>query len=227
MNTESDARHPCPHRLGTLLPWYVNGTLGPEDTRTFRRHLDECAACRVEADAHLAIRSEMTASADTLPDPLVSLEPLMSRISSYERGGSRGWRWGWPKIPTSPRVLAGALVVQAVAILVLATALVVLLARPQPAADYYTLGSPPAELPRDELLVRLVLEESLGAAEFRALLEESGARVIAGPDESGGYLVGVGMQDPGGEAAALDHVRQLATRSGVTRATLLEPVRAQ
>jgi hypothetical protein len=225
MSTQSEARHPCRDRLGAMLPWYVNGTLGPEDARMFRRHLDECAACRVEADSHLAMRSQMAASADTLPDPLVSLEPLMSRISSIERGGFRGW-WQ-PKVPAGARGLAGVLVVQAVAILVLATALVVLLARPQPAADYYTLGSTSAELSRDELLVRLVLEESVGAMEFHSLLKAAGARVIAGPDETGAYLVGVGLRDPGNEAAALELVQQLAARSGVIGAKILDPADVQ
>jgi anti-sigma factor RsiW len=224
MNTESKTRHPCRHHLGTMLPWYVNGTLGPQETRAFRRHLEECAACRVEADAHIAMRSEMAASAERMPDPLVSLERLMSRISSVEHGSFRGWRR--PKVPAGARVLAGVLVVQAVVILVLAVALVVLLARPQPAADYYTLGSPAAGQQQNEMLVHLVLEESLGAAEFHAILEESAARVIAGPDDSGGYLVGVAVGDAGGEAAARDLVQQLATRPGIARATLINPVPA-
>jgi hypothetical protein len=221
MNGESSLRPRCVSELGAMLPWYVNGTLAPEEQRAFRLHLDECSTCRAEMTAHRAMREEMAASPDALPDPLVSLGPLMKRIASHGQEGPRGWRWRWPQLPGT-RVLAGALAVQAVAILALAVAVVVLLARPQPAAEYYTLGTPSAEQPRDELLVRLMLEESLDAAGFRALLEETGARLIAGPDESGGYLVGVGVHAADGEAEALDLVRRLASRTGVVTAVPLK-----
>lgn len=226
MNSESHRRQPCRHELGAMLPWYVNGTLTREDARAFHRHLEECSTCRHEAAAHRDMRDQMAANADALSDPLVSLEPLMNRIASHRKQGTRGLRWRWPQVPGS-RVLAGALVAQAVAILVLAVALVVLLARPQPAAEYYTLGSPAAEQSRDELLVRLVAEPTLGAAEFRALLEESGARLIAGPDEAGGYLVSIEVRAAGGEAEANDRVERLARRTGVVTAVPLERVDAR
>jgi anti-sigma factor RsiW len=60
--TSASARVSRAEHCSDLLPAYVNGTLGPVERRLVWGHVHECAACRVQLDAWLAI-SEATKAA--------------------------------------------------------------------------------------------------------------------------------------------------------------------
>jgi anti-sigma factor RsiW len=46
-------------RTHALLPWYANGTLGPEEEADFKRHLETCAPCREELEEFEVLRGEI------------------------------------------------------------------------------------------------------------------------------------------------------------------------
>jgi anti-sigma factor RsiW len=69
-----------------LLPWYVNGTLGTEETRTVEHHLSQCAACRRELETLRQVQAAVMESPGEPPSPSrARLEQVLSRIDCERR----------------------------------------------------------------------------------------------------------------------------------------------
>ena len=41
---------PCRHIASALLPWYLNGALGPDQHAVVREHVEGCDHCAIELD---------------------------------------------------------------------------------------------------------------------------------------------------------------------------------
>lgn len=65
-----------------LLPWYVNGTLAPEEAEAFRQHLEGCEACRDE----LRFLQRAAAELERHGDALLEGHPDSERIVAAARG---------------------------------------------------------------------------------------------------------------------------------------------
>ena len=175
-------------QLEAMLPWYVNDSLEPGERAAFRAHLQRCPSCQQEVGVQALIRDRMRRGQRVHPAPMASLDGLMKRIASYETSSVRRWqRWLAGRLEGRP--LERALIAQAATILLLAVVVAWLAIRPEPPAEYRTLGaSPQWQLPGREY-IHLVLRESATAVEVRALLQDVGGRIVHGPSASGAYVV--------------------------------------
>jgi len=180
--------------LTTLIPWYVNGTLGEEDRRRLDSHLAECLQCRqdlaLERQVHGNIAQQ--AAIEYLPAP--SLKKLLSRIDGIEaapssaplpralRSGDR--RRSWSRSWSWQGLTAASVAVTAIAVSVLAVDHF-LQHRNSLAPDFRTVTSN-APRPRDEV-VRAVFAANITLVDLQALLDEAQLRIVAGPTEAGVY----------------------------------------
>ena len=67
-----------PQHNHDALPWYVNGTLGAEESTGFERHLMDCADCRKELEFLEQLRAELAAHGDEFLSDHPSPEKLLS-----------------------------------------------------------------------------------------------------------------------------------------------------
>lgn len=113
-----------------LLPWYVNGTLPPNERDAVAAHLAECQDCHAELRTLQAVGDAVKESNERLPFPADDgFDALLSRIGRAEEApsprrkpGARPGSW-WASLPAFAR---WALAAQAVAVVALACASVVL-----------------------------------------------------------------------------------------------------
>jgi anti-sigma factor RsiW len=182
---EDQVRH---EQLEAMLPWYVNDSLEPGERAAFRAHLQDCPSCQHEVGVQVMIRDRMRRERRVLPAPMASLDGMMKRIEAYETSRSRRWQL-WLAKRIKGRALERALIAQAAAILLLAFVVAWLAIRPEPPAEYRTLGaSPQWQLP-GRAYIQLVPRESATVAEVRMLLQNAGGRIVHGPSASGAYIV--------------------------------------
>ena len=165
-----------------LLPWYLNGTLEAEERTRVETHLAACLVCRRELEAQRALQGALS----TLPpDPEVvqALARMHQRMDAAARGPwhrlmQRFWHG-------APPLLRGALVLQLVAVLGLAAALVV-----RTPAEYHTLSSAvPATQARTGIAVTFT--DGLGEKDVRILLTGLALRIVDGPTAEGAYTLAV------------------------------------
>jgi anti-sigma factor RsiW len=172
-----------------LLPWYVSGAIEPADRAKVEVHLAHCADCRAE----LAVERSLHGQVSRLPldaalgfaelrrqlklPPFASPHRRPMAIDALHRALPRAGQKNW------------AIAAQAAAVLlVVAIAVPSLQQREQPPAPYRTLGSVP-EHAAGNLVVMFRAETS--EAQLRAVLLQSGARVVDGPTVTGAYMLDV------------------------------------
>ena len=176
------------HRIAdSLLPWFVNGTLGDDERASVDRHLRECARCRREVEALRQLQAfcrSAPASIDATPGP----RNLKHRASAASGRGSIGpWLQRflehWRRTPRWTRwVIAGEL-----AVAVALTAFVGGLDR-ESSAPYRTLGASPTS-PSGTIAV--VFMPDIAEAEMRRILQAAGARIVDGPTSTDAYVLQV------------------------------------
>lgn len=164
--------------VDALLPWYVNGTLTPEELDFVQKHLDGCGQCKQEAE-WLRELQEACVTAESAPGGSAALSNLRRQLEARRprrpdraltRGGS--WtRWG----------LAACLVVLA--------AFSVSVMRDSIVAPYRTLASPSSVAVKGSLIV--VFDPATTEAELRRILRETGARLVDGPTQQNAYVLDV------------------------------------
>lgn len=168
-----------------LLPWLVNGSLAPEERGWLDAHVAGCAHCRGERalleDLHAVVLAgeESDAGVDAgwrrVRACVQPRAPSPSRWQAWQRQWAHAPRWiGWT------------LATQAVLLVALGGLLLVPRLRPAAPAPYRTLGAAPSA---GNLLV--MFDPQLREAQWRGLLQASGARVIDGPNASGAYVLAV------------------------------------
>ena len=201
-------------RAFELLPWLVNGTLGGAERDAVEAHARTCIACRRELKQqqrlHGALRAASSAdvSAEAGFDRLErDLEPSV--------GKQRYWRRSYAS--AAPFAVSAAAGIAVLAILLWFT--------PLPGIDqdgaYTTLATSPAgAAPR----LDVVFAEDTTAAEIRALLDDIGGEIVAGPSELGRYSVRVAGNhaDPARLGELLERL-EADTRVRFAGRSLLEP----
>jgi anti-sigma factor RsiW len=163
-----------------LLPWYVNGTLKPEDRDSVEAHLLECANCRQDLETEQALARRLKAVADTSPHvwaaPSAQVQqsrPVKDRSavgSIFRRRIPVGW----------------ALAAQAASFAILIPALALLLARPQPL--YRTLGSATGTSSGDAIAI---FKPTTSTQSLSTLLAQNAARIVDGPTSAGAYVLAI------------------------------------
>ncbi|HYD24030.1 MAG TPA: zf-HC2 domain-containing protein [Croceibacterium sp.] len=185
-----------------LLPWRVNDTLEPGEATWFEAHLAQCAECRADLAANLALRERYA----QLP---VEMEAVRSPLVDQLADGPSVVSW---KLLRRRVTLGWALAAQAAVAAAAAVALFV--AMPSaPERDYNLLGSEAAEEAGNAIVL---FAPETTERELRAALNAVRARVVDGPTASGAYVVRVSDN----RAAALDRLR------AVPQVVLAEPIDA-
>jgi hypothetical protein len=207
------------HRqVGELLPWYVNGTLGPREREKVEDHLAGCPACQAEERACRRMATAALADVEASPSPHpAQLGRLLDRIEVEER--ARGGRLAAlrAQFGAAPRPLRMALLAQAAVIVLLAGLGAWKMRTPAApgaagsagsesvAATYRTLSDPAAEPPRAAggARLRLMFSPTATEREIRALLLGVHGEIIAGPSPVGAYTVEVPARgEPAGAVLA-------------------------
>lgn len=204
-------------RIQAMLPWYVNDTLDARERTDVDAHLRHCEACRQEATLQARVRDQVRRGAQLHPAPTASLDALMARIERREAAPLRRWRRrfrGW----FESGALERAVIAQAATILVLVGVVTWLVTRPEPPAEYRTLGLPPAVRAEGGPYLRLMLRDSLTAAQVQALLQQVDGKVVDGPSAQGVYLVELGAGEPGQGRTPAERADWLSAQPGVVLA---------
>ena len=159
-------------RFELLLPWYVCGHLGVEETEELRGHLRTCSICAREYQRLLRLRE---AFADlrtaTPPPPPAVLDRVWSKLLRHER--EQAARSGW----LARVALASAALLSAAAVGIVLRS-----------APYHTLGASPHS---EVGIVQVVFDPHATEEQIRSLLQEVGATITAGPRPSGLYEIRV------------------------------------
>jgi len=206
-----------------LLPWFVNGTLEGDEAARVAAHVGACSRCLLDADEQARLRS---AGAEVAPlgevdrgwarlrarieaDAAELAEgPLMPTAARGTAAPAPRWLPGAEPAVMPPirgrapqrwwrAALPLAVSLQAVVILVLATALVTLLPRSEP---YRAMGVAPDAAEPNALVV---FSGDATNAQIAAALHAVDAHIVGGPTVTGAYLLRIGAAAP----AALDHLR--------------------
>jgi len=159
-----------------LLPWYARGQLDGEETARVQRHLLHCPACRGELAAEQPMQTLLSVAG--APAQGGDVEAGLARLHARMRQEAPG--------RAAPRWTAWALGVQGVAVVLL---LCLLLVTRQDAADYQgqaAAGSAPVVA--DALVI---FKPGTSEQALRELLQAEGAGIVAGPTETGAWLLRV------------------------------------
>jgi hypothetical protein len=177
-----------------LLPWYVNGTLSPEEVTQVDAHLAQCPACRGEqarcAETHSTVKSEhaqdWTPSHEHFATVLANIDDfeLRRQAAPGSRAGVRHW-FSW--LTDLPRQARWAFAVQGAAVVVLGSTLLVQALLPS--QPFQTLTSPgdPSAVHGPQLHV--VFSEDITEKELRELLNRIHGSIVRGPSSVGAYTV--------------------------------------
>lgn len=175
--SDSTEQHPL-----ELLPWLVNGTLSGAERDRVERHVAGCHRCRAEVQVLEAMRRGVKAGPSAGAGDLGWQR--LRRSLRRERPATPRW--------VLPAAVAASLVIVAQSVL--------LLQGPGEPAHYEPLSGPVSSGP--VLQVRFVPQAR--EADLRALLRDSGLRIIDGPSAAGVYRLAVeSPRDPVQAADAL------------------------
>lgn len=161
----------------SLLPWYVRGKLSGSDLQAVESHLLHCAECRRELEAEQPLQQWLRvagAPAPSGPSADASLARLRHRLIR-------------PPAPArAPRWMPWALGLQGAALALLLGVMVVQPQNEVPA--YQGLASGPAAPAADAIFM---VKPGVTELAMRELLQANKARIVAGPTETGAYLLQV------------------------------------
>jgi anti-sigma factor RsiW len=173
-----------PHdEVQQLLPWFVNGTLDPEEIERVERHLAECGECRGELAAERQLAREIA----SLPvDVESSWEGMQQRLEAEPgvraQSATGVWRrrvpLGWAV--ASPFAAAAAVALVFVNLTPAAR---------QPVDQQYRALGTTGTVQSANLIVQF--EPNTRVRDVQAALAAADARLVDGPTETGGYLLRV------------------------------------
>lgn len=184
----------------TLLPWYVNGTLDPDEVAAVEAHLAECPECRSDLEAERALGHEVASLSLDVDHGWAALrdrlepQPAARGFSPLRQSGAflrRPVPMGW------------AITAQA-ACLALAVIGVVSFApriRGDSDAHYRALSS---AAPATVGNVVVMFKPNASEQALRQALRQAGARLVDGPTTADAYVLHV---EPARRADALSRLR--------------------
>lgn len=181
-----------------LLPWYVNGTLAPEERQRIETHLSSCDACRQEAARLEQISAALLAD---VPEPRVDLYPrTLKRLESARAVGPLERIRNL--VAPIPRYAQVALVAQLAVVAILVVSLV-------SQGPLVTLSDGPTG-PAARLQVAFQDQTTLD--QVPEILTPLKARIVDGPSATGLYLVEVPL-GPSGTVSSPEEALRLIKRS--------------
>lgn len=173
--------------VDALLPWYVNGTLSPEERDYVHQHVGECAQCRQEIEWLRELHSACAAAQST-PAGSLALRNLRRRLD--EPPPERGvWSRLRRALENSTR---GARWATAALVIVLVASVSWALRDGESPALYRTLSASDV-MPRNGSLI-VVFDPATTEAELRRILREADARLVDGPTRANAYVLDVPIE---------------------------------
>ena len=205
-----------PHsQIWELIPWVANGTATPAQQQRVEEHLRDCGDCRDEYAQQCRFLAGMQLDDIAPPAAEPALRRLMQRIDAAEPMAA-------PAAPVSARLasrsvpwLAAAVVVQAIGLALLGSALVQ--RQPPTRADYVTLSQ--AAAAPDGAAVRLVAAPEMDLASLRRVLGETGLHIVQSNADNS--IFGLAAVKPATAAEIAEAIARLRREPGVL---LAEPV---
>lgn len=190
-----------------LLPWYINGTLEPDEKALVDAHLTECADCRAE------LASEQVLARDVAALP-IDVEHAWTALSDRIDAAGPPRRLAEPVPFLRRKVAMGwALCGPFAAAAAVAFAVAILPGAPSPAGPTYrALGSAPTAAPGNALVM---FKPDARDGDLRAALTNAGARIVDGPTASGAYVVRIAPER---------RVQALAGLRAIPQVSLAEPI---
>jgi len=175
--------HGSPHdEVQELLPWFVNGTLAPDEYDRVEAHLAECGECRADLESERKLAAQVT----SLPlDADSGWEAMERRLSAEAAPKFRGAPSLWRKRVPLGWALASPFAAAAAVALVFVS-----VAPPQPVEQqqYRALGS--AGVAQTANLV-VQFEPTTDVGEMQTALQAVNARLVDGPTDAVAYLIRV------------------------------------
>jgi Putative zinc-finger len=199
-NDNTDTAHAD---LERLIPWYVNGTLTPEETAAVAQHLVACELCRQEELRCQALVGQIPAPVEIWqPSPahfagilaeVDKLEATSMKPAAMKAKASSGLLeriTGW--FAQTPNPLRWALALETFAVAVLAL-VIVLPQSPNVGSGnvYETLSNSEAPAQLRASPIRLVFADDMTTQELSILLKQAKAQIQSGPSVVGSYMVEV------------------------------------
>jgi hypothetical protein len=178
MTIETNPGKDCT-RAWEIMPWVLQATAPQEQGEWLMHHLAQCEACSTEFARQSRLRSALSLPGNIHVDVDAGFRRLLERIDAPEpitlparlRSANR-----WT------RVLAAAVLVQAIGIGVLGARLWV-----DEAPQYQTLSQPAVSEPAGA--IRVAPTASMTLANWNQLLRDFDLRVVDGPNAVGAYTV--------------------------------------
>jgi hypothetical protein len=216
-----------PDELESLLPWYLNGTLEADEARAVEAYLARSPEAREELDELRVLQRAVAEVGEEEPvfRP-TGIHEALRQIDLHERERARaaeaslGARMrrvaerllpGLGETPFAPRL---ALAVQLALILALGG---VVLTQLDGETGYGTLSGGAAGVgPQGGALLSVAFQPGATEAELRALLDEVGAAIVAGPSAQQLYTVELGVA-PESAMEVERRMKQLESRADVVR----------
>lgn len=220
----------CAHEAATLLPWFVNGTLIPEERQAVEDHLAVCAACPDEFVALLQVQSALRRELADAPEPSAALwekverqiaeaPAVTDRLAPRTGGRQNRSTWSWLGDLLGPALRPGWALAALLLIMVQAALIVGLLVKGplQTSPEYHTLTGPStSEQPTGpRVRLRVAFVEQASEQAIRTLLSEVKATIVDGPSAAGYYLIDASLD--GDLKTPLDAMQALRGRSRVIR----------
>lgn len=162
------------------MPYALQGNLTLQQGEWLGNHLARCESCREEFAQQQRLQRAMSLPADMPIDVEADLERLLSRI---DNPGTQKVRDPLRQGSWLGRALIAAVLLQAVGLGVMGAKLWFTDSAPA----YSTLSQAAAPVPPGS--IRVVPDPSMKMADWDALLRALGLRVVAGPNDVGGYTV--------------------------------------
>jgi hypothetical protein len=220
----------CDHEAATLLPWYVNGTLAPEERRGVENHLATCALCQDDLVALVKLQAGLRRELVDAPDASAALwQKVSDRITEpagstdrARRGAARARRgavWAWVGDLLRPVLRPGWALAALLLIAVEAALIAGLLARATSPSgrEYGTLTGPPTSGQPfgHRVRLRVAFVEQAREQAIRDALGELHATIVDGPSAAGFYVIDVPLD--GGLKTPPEALRALRGRPDVVR----------
>ncbi len=183
-----------PHEGATLLPFYINGTLTPEERERVEAHVASCAACDRELRFLQRLQPAVAEAVESRPGPSPTFSAQMAaritartaELSPARRDG--GTRWFHLIPPRLAPALAVALIIlQFGALAVLGTILYRTFKEPG-----FTTASGPAAVTSpggQGVRLRVAFRETASERDIRAILLGVDGHIVEGPTAAGFYVI--------------------------------------
>jgi hypothetical protein len=188
--------------ISSLLPWYVNGSIGEQERPRVDAHLILCAGCRDELAQEQLIYQGMTADTAIEYMPAASLKRLQARLDGVVIAASPDSRADVPAAQERRRrrpmgwqgLMAASVAVMAVALSLLAADRWMQSRAHASAPDYYTVTTPTPHAPGE--VIRAVFSPTITLVELQAILDGAQLRIVSGPTEAGVYSLAANSGRP-------------------------------